>query len=216
MFFGRYVPFCRIGEMGGVSVSGAPGRAGRTAQREPPGQIGCGLRWRQRHIPRKHVPGRRGMAGGLHRRAVGAPECQAQVQGARQPAARDGPCRGAMPWGGQQVLSCGTRACGRNRSRQRDAGGCRGMQAARVLFRTKIFLAKVLAQRAGRGSCRPPVRLVCQRKEGRRAACCCGMAARGRAWGRTRGSIGAQRIRPCRNGFSGHGRPWGTHGRAAG
>lgn len=77
------------------------------------------------HPPETCAGKGRGMAGGLCRRAVGTPERQERAQGMRQPAARDGPCRGAMPWGGQQVLSCGTRACGRNRSRQRDAGRCR-------------------------------------------------------------------------------------------
>lgn len=195
--------------MGRVPVPGAPGRAEHTVQRDPPGQVCCGLRWRQRHFPRKHVPGRRGMAGGLHRRAVGTPECQARVQGARQPATRDGPCRGAMPWGGQQALCLRDT---RMRPEPFTTAGCRGMQAARVLFRTKIFWTKIIGVGGRRGSCHPPVRLVCQRKEGRRAARGYGMAAQGRA----RGSIGAQRIRPCRNGFSGHGMPWGTHGRAAG
>ena len=197
--------------MGRVPVPGTPGRAERTVQREPPGQICCGLRWRQRRILWKHVPGRRGMAGGLCRRAVGAPECQA-----RQPAARDGPCRGAMPWGGQQVLCLRDT---RMRPEPFTTAGCRGMQAARVLFRTKIFLAKITGAggRARQLSFAGP---ACLPEEGCPGALLAATARRGSAGhgaghGAASGRSACARAAPHHD-FPGHGMPWGTHGRAAG
>ena len=153
------------------------------------------------HPPETCAGKGRGMAGGLCRRAVGTPERQERAQGMRQPAARDGPCRGAMPWGGQQGLCLrDTHSCGRNRPRQRDAGGCRQHVFCLEL---KFFWQKYRQKEQDAAAAVRPSGLSARGRMPGRAACCYGAAGQRRTWGRTRGSIGAQRIRPCRNGFSG-------------